>query len=208
MNLFCVVRNYAPHAAEMKSVLPTEPTFFMKPHTALLAAPATLRYPDFTHDLQHELELVVRIEHSGKNIPLSEAHQYYHSVALGIDLTARDLQRKAKENSMPWLLSKGFDNSAVISPFVTLEEIGKPIDSLSFSLQINGKTVQQGNSHDMLFTPDRLIAYLSRYITLNAGDLIYTGTPAGVGPIHQGDHLVGTLESHTLLHLDVQTPNR
>ena len=203
MNIFCVVRNYAPHAAEMKSALPIEPTFFMKPHTALLATPTTLCYPHFTHDLQHELELVVRIERNGKNIPLSEAHRHYHSVALGIDLTARDLQRKAKENSMPWFLSKGFDNSAVISPFVTLEELGKPIDRLTFSLQINGKTVQQGDSHDMIFSPDRLISHLSQYITLNVGDLIYTGTPAGVGPLHQGDHLVGTLENRPLLLLDI-----
>lgn len=203
MNIFCVVRNYAPHAAEMKSALPTEPTFFMKPHTALLPTPATLHYPHFTHDLQHELELVVRIERAGKDIPPSEVHQHYHSVALGIDLTARDLQRKAKENSMPWFISKGFDHSAVISPFVALEELGKPIDNLSFSLQINGKTVQQGNSHDMIFSPDRLIAHLSQYITLNAGDLIYTGTPAGVGPLRHGDHLAGTLESRPLLLLDI-----
>ena len=203
MNILCVVRNYAPHAAEMKSALPTEPTFFMKPHTALLSTPATLSYPNFTHDLQHELELVIRIERNGNNIPLSEAHQYYHSVALGIDLTARDLQRKAKENSMPWFLSKGFDNSAVISPFITLEELGKHIDNISFSLQINGKTVQQGNSHDMIFSPDRLISYLSQYITLNTGDLIYTGTPAGVGPIHQREHLVGIIESRPILLLDV-----
>ena len=203
MNIFCVVRNYAPHAAEMKSALPTEPTFFMKPHTALLPTPATLRYPNFTHDLQHELEIVVRIEHSGKNIPASEAHYYYHSVALGIDLTARDLQRKAKENSMPWFLSKGFDGSAVVSPFVPLKELSKPINNLSFSLQINGKTVQQGNSQDMLFPPDQLISHLSQYVTLNVGDLIYTGTPAGVGPLHTGDHLLGTLEDHSLLSIEI-----
>lgn len=203
MNIFCVVRNYAPHAAEMKSALPTEPTFFMKPHTALLPTPATLRYPNFTHDLQHELEIVVRIERSGKNIPASEAHHYYHSVALGIDLTARDLQRKAKENSMPWFLSKGFDGSAVVSPFVPLKELSKPINNLSFSLQINGKTVQQGNSQDMLFPPDQLISHLSQYVTLNVGDLIYTGTPAGVGPLHTGDHLLGTLEDHSLLSIEI-----
>ena len=203
MNIFCVVRNYAPHAAEMKSALPTEPTFFMKPHTALLPTPATLRYPNFTHDLQHELELVVRIERSGKNIPANEAHHYYHSVALGIDLTARDLQRKAKENSMPWFLSKGFDGSAVVSPFVPLKELSKPINNLSFSLQINGKTVQQGNSQDMLFPPDQLISHLSQYVTLNVGDLIYTGTPAGVGPLHTGDHLLGTLEDHPLLSIEI-----
>ena len=188
----------------MRSALPTEPTFFMKPHTALLSTPASLRYPNFTHDLQHELELVIRIERSGTHIPLSEAYKYYHSVAIGIDLTARDLQRKAKETSMPWFLSKGFDNSAVLSPFVTLEVLGKSINDLSFSLQINGKMVQHGNSCDMIFSPDHLISYLSQYITLNAGDLIYTGTPAGVGSIHPGDHLVGTIESRSILILDVE----
>lgn len=203
MNIFCVVRNYAPHAAEMKSALPTEPTFFMKPHTALLPTPATLRYPNFTHDLQHELEIVIRIERSGKNISASEAHHYYHSVALGIDLTARDLQRKAKENSMPWFLSKGFDGSAVVSPFVPLKELNKPLNNISFSLQINGKTVQQGNSQDMLFPPDQLISHLSQYVTLNVGDLIYTGTPAGVGPLHTGNHLLGTLEDHSLLSIEI-----
>jgi 2-keto-4-pentenoate hydratase/2-oxohepta-3-ene-1,7-dioic acid hydratase in catechol pathway len=203
MNIFCVVRNYAPHAAEMKSALPAEPTFFEKPHTALLPTPATLRHPTFTHDLQHELELVVRIERTGSHIPLTEAHHYYHSVALGIDLTARDLQRKAKENSMPWFLSKGFDGSAVVSPFVTLAELGKPIDSLNLSLLINGKTVQQGNSGDMIFSPDHLIAHLSQYVTLTVGDLIYTGTPAGIGPLHPGDRLLGLLEDRPLLTLDI-----
>lgn len=205
MNIFCVVRNYAPHAAEMKSALPTEPTFFEKPHTALLPTPATLRYPDFTHDLQHEIELVIRIEHNGSHIPLSQANQYYNSVALGIDLTARDLQRKAKESSMPWFLSKGFDGSAVVSPFVTLEELGKPINELSFSLQINGRTMQHGNSCDMIFPPDRLIAHLSQYVTLTAGDLIYTGTPAGVGTIQRGDHLLGILEGREILTLNIES---
>ena len=199
MNIFCVVRNYAPHAAEMKSAPPSEPIFFEKPDTALLVAPATLRYPDFTQDLQHELELVIRIEQTGSHIPLAQAHQYYNSIALGIDLTARDLQRNAKAAGMPWFLSKGFDGSAIVSPFVTLESLHKPINSLTFSLQINGTTVQQGNSGDMLFTPDRLIAHLSQYVTLTAGDLIYTGTPAGVGPIKQNDHLLGTLEGRPLL---------
>lgn len=203
MNIFCVVRNYAPHAAEMKSPLPAEPTFFEKPHTSLLPTPATLSYPNFTHDLQHELELVIRINRGGSYIPLSEASLYYDSVALGIDLTARDLQRKAKETGMPWLLSKGFDGSAVVSPFVTLASLGKPVDSLSFSLQINGKTVQQGNSHDMIFSPDHLITHLSQYVSLNPGDLIYTGTPAGVGTLHRGDHLIGILEGSSLLTLDI-----
>ena len=203
MNIFCVVRNYAPHAAEMKSALPAEPTFFEKPHTALLSTPATLHHPTFTHDLQHELELVIRIERGGKDIPLSQANGHYSSVALGIDLTARDLQHKAKETGMPWFLSKGFDGSAVVSPFVSLNELNKPVGDLHFSLQINGNTVQQGNSRDMIFSPDRLIAHLSQYVTLNPGDLIYTGTPAGVGTLHPGDHLLGILEERPILNLEI-----
>ena len=203
MNIFCVVRNYAPHAAEMKSALPTEPIFFEKPHTALLTTPATLRHPHFTHDLQHELELVILIRQAGFRIPPSQAHRYYNSVAIGIDLTARDLQRQAKQSGLPWFLSKGFDGSAVISPFITLEELGKPIGDLSFSLQIDGETAQQGNSRDMIFPPDQLISHLSQYITLNPGDLIYTGTPAGVGTLHPGNHLLGILEGRPLLSLDI-----
>lgn len=183
----------------MRSALPTEPTFFAKPSTALLPSPAKVRYPSFTHNLQHEIELIVRIERTGSHISLAEAHHYYHSVALGIDLTARDLQATAKANGMPWLISKGFDGSAVFSPFVTLSELGKSIDDLTFSLQINGNIVQSAYSGDMIFHPDRLIAHLSQYITLTAGDLIYTGTPAGVGTLHSGDHLVGILEGSPLL---------
>jgi len=203
MNIFCVVRNYAPHAAEMQSALPTEPIFFSKPDTALLTTPSTVSYPDFTHNLHHELELVIRIERTGSHIPLSEAHLYYHSVALGIDLTARDLQSAAKASGMPWLLSKGFDGSAIVSPFVSLETLGKPITDLTFSLQIGNQIVQQGNSRDMIFSPDRLITYLSHYITLTAGDLIYTGTPGGVGPLNRNDHLAGFLEGRQLLSFNM-----
>ena len=203
MNIYCVVRNYAPHAAEMKSPLPAEPTFFEKPHTALLPSPATLTYPSFTNDLQHEVELVIRIEQTGSHIPISQAHQFYHSVALGIDLTARDIQRGFKTGGMPWLLSKGFDGSAIIGPFFPIESLGKPIGDIDFSLAVNGKTVQEGNSRDMLFSPDRLISYLSQFVTLTAGDLIYTGTPAGVGPIQRGNNLTGFLEGKPTLSLHV-----
>ena len=203
MNIFCVVRNYAPHAAEMKSPLPAEPTFFEKPHTALLPSPATLTYPSFTNDLQHEIEIVVKIEKSGSHIPCSDAHLYYNSVALGIDLTARDIQRGFKASGMPWLLSKGFDGSAIVSQFLPLDALHKSINDLFFSLCVNGKTDQEGNSCDMIFSPDRLISYLSQFVTLSAGDLIYTGTPAGVGPIQRGDHLTGFLEGEQLLSLRV-----
>lgn len=204
MKILCVVRNYAPHAKEMQSAVPTEPVFFMKPDSALNPKQLPFFYPDFSQDVQHELELVVRIDRLGKCIKPEFAHKYYDSVALGIDFTARDIQRGFKERSMPWLISKGFDGSAVVGPFVKLSDLGKPINDLNFNLSINGEIKQEGNSSDMIFDVDHLIAYVSRFITLRTGDLIYTGTPAGVGPVKIGDHLVGTLEGRELLTLDIK----
>lgn len=204
MKILCVVRNYAPHAKEMQSAVPTEPVFFMKPDSALNPKQLPFFYPDFSQDVQHELELVVRIDRLGKCIKPEFAHKYYDSVALGIDFTARDIQRGFKERSMPWLISKGFDGSAVVGPFVKLSDLGKPINDLNFNLSINGEIKQEGNSCDMIFDVDHLIAYVSRFITLRTGDLIYTGTPAGVGPVKIGDHLVGTLEGRELLTLDIK----
>ncbi len=204
MKILCVVRNYTPHAGEMKAAVPAEPTFFMKPDSALNPKQLPLFYPDFTHDLQHELEVVVRIDRLGKCIEPRFAHKYYNSVALGIDFTARDLQRQAKAAGLPWLVSKGFDGSAVLSPFVTLEELGRTIDNLDFSLSRNGQTVQQGNTSQMIFSVDTLIAYISRFMTLRTGDLIYTGTPAGVGPVAIGDRLEGTLCGRPILSLDIK----
>ncbi len=204
MKILCVVRNYAPHAAEMRADLPNEPVFFMKPDSALNPKQLPFFYPDFSNDVQHEVEIVVRIDRLGKCIEPRFAHKYYNSVALGIDFTARDIQREAKENRMPWLISKGFDGSAVISPFVTLEELGKDINSLDFSLLRNGERVQEGNSRDMIFNVDQLIAHVSRFMTLRTGDLIYTGTPAGVGPVQIGDHLEGILCGRRMLGLDIK----
>lgn len=204
MKILCVVRNYAPHAKEMQSAVPTEPVFFMKPDSALNPKQLPFFYPDFSQDVQHELELVVRIERLGKCIRPEFAHKYYDSVALGIDFTARDIQRGFKERSMPWLISKGFDGSAVVGPFVKLADLGKSINDLNFDLRINGEMRQQGNSADMIFDVDHLISYVSRFITLRTGDLIYTGTPAGVGPVQIGDHLEGTLEGRSLLSLDIK----
>ena len=204
MKILCVVRNYAPHAGEMQAAVPAEPTFFLKPDSALNPKQLPFFYPDFTHDLQHELEVVVRIDRLGKCIEPRFAHKYYNSVALGIDFTARDLQRQAKAAGLPWLVSKGFDGSAVLSSFVTLEELGRPIDNLDFSLSRNGQTVQQGNTSQMIFPVDTLIAYISRFMTLRTGDLIYTGTPAGVGPVEIGDRLEGTLCGRPLLSLDIK----
>ncbi|MBR3725768.1 MAG: fumarylacetoacetate hydrolase family protein [Bacteroidales bacterium] len=204
MKILCVVRNYAPHAGEMKAAVPEEPTFFMKPDSALNPKQLPLFYPDFTQDLQHEAEVVVRIERLGKCIQPRFAHKYYHSVALGIDFTARDLQRKAKASGLPWLVSKGFDGSAVVGPFFELEELGCRIDELDFSLSRNGETVQHGNTRDMIFPVDSLIAHISRFMTLRTGDLIFTGTPAGVGPVAIGDTLQGTLCGRAALSLAIK----
>lgn len=204
MKILCVVRNYAPHAGEMQAPLPAEPTFFLKPDSALNPKQLPMFYPDFTHDLQHEVEVVVRIDRVGKCIEPRFAHKYYNSVALGIDFTARDLQRQAKASGLPWLVSKGFDGSAVLGPFVTLDELGHRVDDLDFALSCNGQTVQQGNTSQMIFPVDALIAHISRFMTLRTGDLIYTGTPAGVGPVQIGDHLEGTLCGRTLLSIDIK----
>ena len=204
MKILCVVRNYVPHAGEMKAAVPKEPTFFLKPDSALNPKQLPLFYPDFTHDLQHEVEVVVRIDRLGKCIEPQFAHRYYNAVALGIDFTARDLQRDAKAAGLPWLVSKGFDGSAVIGPFVTLEELGRPIDNLDFSLSRNGEMVQQGNTRDMIFAVDQLIAHISRFMTLRTGDMIFTGTPAGVGPVAIGDRLEGTLCGRPALTLDIK----
>lgn len=204
MKILCVARNYAPHAAEMQSPVPAEPAFFMKPQTALQPAEGSFRHPEFSSSVHHEVEVVVRIEKFGSRILESEANQYYNSVALGIDFTARDLQAKAKAASLPWLVSKGFDGSAPVSRFVSLSELGKPVTALNFSLCNNGVEVQKGNTEDWIFPIDRLIAHISRYIALEPGDLIYTGTPAGVAAVNPGDHLDAYLEGLHLINLDVQ----
>ena len=199
MKILCVARNYALHAKEM-SVDPTaEPVFFLKPDSALLQKRQPFFYPDFSKDVQYELELVVRIDRVGKCIEERFAPRYYSSVALGIDFTARDLQKKFKAEGLPWALSKGFDDSAVLSPFVTLADLNKPINDLNFWLTLNGKEVQRGNSGDMIFSVDKLISYVSNYMTLKTGDLIYTGTPVGVGPVQINDRLEGYLEGRQIL---------
>lgn len=211
MKILCVVRNYAPHAGEMKAEVLSEPTFFMKPDSALNPKQLPLFYPDFTQDLQHEVEVVVKINRLGKCIDARFANRYYDSIALGIDFTARDLQRKAKAAGLPWLVSKGFDGSAVVGPFVRLADLGERlgvqevrIDNLDFALTRNGSVVQSGNTKDMIFPVDVLISYISRYMTLRTGDLIFTGTPAGVGPVEIGDRLEGTIGGVPMLHLDIK----
>ena len=196
--------NYAAHIKELHHTLElTEPTIFMKSDSSLLKDGKPFFIPDFSSEIHYETELVVKIDRLGKNIAERFAHRYYSEVTVGIDFTARDLQRRLREQGLPWEISKAFDNSAAIGTFIPLEEAGN-INQLSFHLDINGKTVQQGNTADMLFPVDKIIAYVSRFFTLKIGDLIYTGTPVGVGPVSIGDHLEGYLGERKLLDFHVR----
>lgn len=212
MKILCIAKNYPDHVNEMKKASSaivdhnqaSDPVFFLKPDSALLQKNMPFFYPDFSNDVNYELEVVVRIERLGKGIEEKFAHKYYNSVALGIDFTARDIQKKAKEAGRPWAISKGFDGSAVLSDFVTLEELGKPIDNLDFSLTHNGEQVQIGNTSQMIHSVDRMISYVSQFMTLRTGDLIYTGTPSGVGPVKIGDILEGTIEGRKMLECRIK----
>ena len=196
--------NYAAHNKELYHTLElTEPTIFMKSDSSLLKDGKPFFIPDFSSEIHYETELVVKIDRLGKNIAERFAHRYYSEVTVGIDFTARDLQRRLREQGLPWEISKAFDNSAVIGTFIPLEEAGN-VNQLSFHLDMNGKTVQQGNTADMLFSVDQIIAYVSRFFTLKIGDLIYTGTPVGVGPVSIGDHLEGYLGERKLLDFHVR----
>ena len=196
--------NYAAHNKELHHSLElSEPTIFMKSDSSLLKDGKPFFIPDFSSEIHYETELVVKIDRLGKNIAERFAHRYYSEVTVGIDFTARDLQRRLREQGLPWEISKAFDNSAVIGTFIPLEEAGN-VNQLSFHLDMNGKTVQQGNTADMLFSVDQIIAYVSRFFTLKIGDLIYTGTPVGVGPVSIGDHLEGYLGERKLLDFHVR----
>lgn len=210
MKIVCIARNYAEHAAEMgapryerTSLEAATPAFFLKPATALLTDGAAFAYPSFSRRVEHEAELVVRIARGGHNIAEAEACRCYDAVTLGIDFTARDLQQEAKAKGLPWTLSKGFDGSAPVGEFIPLAALGEGVQALSFSLLRNGRIVQQGTTADMLCPIDRMIAHVSRYITLEAGDLLFTGTPSGVGPVERGDTLTGILMQREVLHCKV-----
>lgn len=201
MKIICIGRNYAEHAKEMKAELPKEPVFFMKPDTALLKE-EDFYLPDFTKDLHHEIELVLKISKAGKHIEEQFAHKYYEEIGLGIDFTARDIQAKCKEKGLPWEKAKAFDNSAPIGKFVKKSELD--LNNIAFELKINGETRQMGNSKDLIFSFDKVIAYVSQFVTLKVGDLIYTGTPEGVGQVHIGDALEGFMNGQNLLQLKVK----
>jgi 2-keto-4-pentenoate hydratase/2-oxohepta-3-ene-1,7-dioic acid hydratase in catechol pathway len=180
------------HAQELKNDIPEEPVFFMKPDSALLLGNKPFYIPDFSNDLHYEVELILKISRLGKNIEPRFAHRYYNEIGLGIDFTARDIQRKLSEKGLPWEKAKAFDSSAVLGDFVPKEELGDLAD-IRFSLLKNGEIVQDGHSADMIFPFDSIVAHVSKYVTLKIGDLIYTGTPAGVGPVNIDDRLEGFL---------------
>lgn len=201
MKIICIGRNYADHAKEMNSAIPEVPMFFMKADISLLRPGTPFFYPSFSNDIHYECEVVVKIDRVGKNIAERFAHKYYSEIGLGIDFTARDLQAECKKKGHPWEIAKSFEGSAAICKnFLPVE--GMDLKNLQFSMQQNGKEVQNGSTSDMIFTIDQLISYISKFMTLKKGDLIYTGTPAGVGPIAIGDTLkgfVGETEMFTVL---------
>ncbi len=203
MKIICIGRNYANHAKEMKAAIPKVPMFFMKPDTALLPKRTPFYYPNFTNDLHFECEIVIRICKLGKNIDAKFAHEYYQEFSLGIDFTARDLQAQCKEKGHPWEIAKAFEYSAPLAEkFLNKKDYN--LNQLKFSLVKNGEIVQEGNTKDMLFSIDKLISYTSQFMTLKIGDLIFTGTPEGVGPVHIGDHLEGYIENQKLLDLKIK----
>lgn len=203
MKIVCVGRNYADHAKELKNDIPTAPVIFMKPKGALLIPEKPLYYPEFTDDLQYECEVVVKINKNGKYIQEKFANKYYSEVTLGIDFTARDLQREQQKKGLPWEIAKGFDGSAAVGTFVpiTAETV---VSNLAFQLRKNGEVVQDGHTRDMLFTIDKIIAYASQFFTLNIGDLLYTGTPSGIGQVNAGDKLEGYLQGNKVLDVDIR----
>ena len=204
MKILAVGLNYESHNLEMKRTFQSnEPVIFMKPESAQLKDGKPFFIPDFSNEVHYETEMVVKINRLGKNIDEKFAHRYYDELTVGIDFTARDLQRKLKEKSLPWEIAKGFDGSATIGTFISKEEF-ESIQNINFHLDINSKTVQQGNTRDMIYSVDKIIAYVSKFFTLKIGDLIYTGTPAGVGPVKIEDHLEGYLEDNKLLDFYVR----
>ena len=204
MKIIAVGMNYAGHNKEMQhSLVLSEPVIFMKPDSALLKNGKPFFIPDFSSEIHYETEVVVKINKLGKNIYEQFAHRYYDEITVGIDFTARDLQQALRQNRLSWELCKGFDGAATVGCFIPLMEAGS-IQNLDFHLDIDGRTVQKGNTSGMLFSVDRIIAYISRFVTLKTGDLIYTGTPEGVGRVDKGNHLQGYLNNRKLLDFYVR----
>lgn len=201
MKIFCVGRNYSDHAKELGNAVPENPVIFSKPDTALIKNNEPFYLPDFSNDVHHEVELVIRINKMGKKIQEKFARNYFNEVGIGIDFTARDLQNQLKTKGLPWELAKAFDGSAPLGDFVPLDKLSEPIH---FSLKKNGETVQEGNTNDMIFSFEKIVSFVSNYFTLKVGDLIYTGTPSGVGPVKIGDKLEGFLGEKLMLQCEVK----
>lgn len=204
MKIICIGRNYADHAKELNNKIPEEPIFFLKPESALLIRNRPFYYPYFSEEVHYETEIVIRISRVGKNVQEEYADSYYDAIGLGIDFTARDIQRKCVKNGLPWEISKGFDRSAPISEVFLSKDEFKDVNKIDFHLDINGTTVQKGNTRDLVFSYEKLISHVSRYMTLKMGDLIYTGTPSGVGPVQIGDRLEGYIGDDKMLDFKVQ----
>lgn len=204
MKIICIGRNYVAHIQELNNEVPDEPVFFMKPDSSLLRNNDPFFIPEWTSDVHHEVELVLRVSRLGKGIEKRFAHRYYDAIGLGIDFTARDVQNKLKAKGLPWEKAKAFDRAAVIgSEFVPVGDF-KDLKNIGFRLDINGNTVQNGNSGLMIYDFDTIITYVSSFVTLKIGDLIYTGTPVGVGPVHSGDVLAGFLEDREMFRFKVK----
>ena len=204
MRIFAIGRNYAEHIKELNNERPDEPVIFTKPDTAIIRNNAPFYHPDFSNDIHHEVELVLRISKEGKNIEEKFAGKYFDAIGVGIDFTARDLQQKAKEKGLPWDIAKGFNGSAPISDrFIPVNEF-KDLGNINFSLEVDGKIRQSGNTSLMLFPFNQIISYLSRFFTLRAGDLIFTGTPKGVSAVAVGNKLSAYIENEKLLEFEVK----
>lgn len=203
MKIICIGRNYTNHINELKNDIPKEPIFFLKPDTAIQPKGHPFFIPDFSNDIHYEVEILIRIDKAGKHIEKQFSHKYYSKIGLGVDFTARDLQKVCQEKGLPWEKAKGFDGSAQISQFF-IDKTKLQIDNIDFRLEKNGKTVQQGNTKDMLFKFDEIISYVSRFFTLKIGDIIFTGTPKGVGLVKAGDILTGYIEDKQMLQIVVK----
>ena len=203
MKIICIGRNYLAHVKELDNALPTEPMFFMKPDTALLSAGEPFPYPDFSQEIHYETELVLRVCKTGRCIPEALAPEYYDAITVGIDFTARDLQSQCKAKGHPWEIAKAFDYSAPKGEFKKISALKNP-DDIAFGMKLNGEWRQQGHSRDMIFSFNKIIAHVSRFVTLNEGDCIFTGTPQGVGEVHVGDKLELFLEDESMFCFSIK----
>jgi acylpyruvate hydrolase len=203
MKIICIGRNYIDHARELENPVPEEPIFFIKPDSALILNNKPFFLPDFSNEIHHEVEIVIKINRLGKNIEKKFAHRYFEEIGIGIDFTARDLQRKQAKDGKPWEIAKAFDGSAPLGKFIK-RDLLPDYHAIPFRLEINGKEAQKGNTKNMIFGFDELISYISKFLTLKIGDLIFTGTPSGVGPVKIGDKLTAFIENRRLLDFYVR----